>query len=117
MAHFAQLNDNNEVTNVIVVSNDVATTEELGLAFLIDWSGYTNWKQCSYNGTIRKQFPSIGFTYNPIADVFISIQPYPSWTLDENFDWQPPIAKPTDTTMFYVWNEADLTWLAKQKQY
>jgi len=112
MATFAKLDENNVVLEVHVVNNDVldATNEEAtGIAFLTAWSnGYTNWKQTSYNNNIRKQYAGIGFTYDAEADVFIAPQPYSSWTLDSNHDWQPPTAKPVGD---FHWNESTLSWV------
>jgi len=55
----------------------------------------SNWVQTSYNSNIRKQFAGIGYTYDDVNDVFITPQPYPSWSLDDNFDWQTTlIGKP-----------------------
>ena len=105
MAHFAKLDDNNVVIEVNVVNN-----EESGIAFLIEWSGgYSNWKQTSYNGNFRKQYCGAGYSYNAEADVFIAPQPFPSWSLDSSFDWQAPVAYPTDGER-YSWSEDDLTW-------
>ena len=113
MAHFAKLDENNIVLEVNVVNNDTldASNEEAsGIAFLTEWSGgYSNWKQTSYNGNFRKQYASLGYTYDADADVFISIKPYPSWSLDENYDWQPPTSKPTEG--FWQWNESTLSWV------
>lgn len=76
MAHFAKLNDDNVVIDVIVVNNDVldpANEEASGIAFLTDWSGgHTNWKQTSYNGNIRGIYASIGFKYDIDKDEFIA---------------------------------------------
>jgi hypothetical protein len=112
MAHFAKLDNNNVVLEVNVVSNNVLNInneEASGVAFLTQWSnGYSNWKQTSYNGSFRKQYAGIGYTYNPEADVFITPQPFPSWSLDENFDWQAPTPRPEEG--FYSWNEENLTW-------
>lgn len=116
MAHFAKLDENNNVLEVHVVNNDILdphNEEQSGIDFLIDWSGgHLYWKQTSYNGTFRKQYAGIGFIYDPIADVFIGIQPFPSWTLDENFDWQPPKPKPEG---FAWWNEEDQEWVIVQE--
>jgi hypothetical protein len=113
MAHFAKLDNENKVLEVNVVNNaalDPANEEAFGIAFLTEWSGgYTNWKQTSYNNNIRKQYAGIGFSYDPVADVFIAPQPYPSWSLDENFDWQPPTPKPIDG--FWSWDESNLSWV------
>lgn len=103
MAHFAQLDKNNTVINVIVVGDEYE-------AMYADWRkefGET-YVQTSYNNRIRKQYAGIGFTYDPVADVFISPQPYPSWTLDENHDWQSPVTRPSAD---YFWNEETKEWL------
>lgn len=114
MAHFAKLNDNNVVLAVHVVDNnalDASNEEESGIAFLTEWSGgYSNWKQTSYNGNFRKLYCGVGYFYDAVNDVFIEPQPYPSWSLDENFDWQPPVAKPNDD-QFYTWNEETISWV------
>jgi hypothetical protein len=113
MAHFAKLNEDNIVIDVNVVSNsalDSNNEEQSGIEFLTEWSGgYTNWKQTSYNGNIRKQYAGIGYSYNPVADVFISPQPFASWSLDNNFDWQAPTPRPTEG--FWSWDEASLSWV------
>jgi len=100
MAHFVKLNEDNIVIDVNVVNNavlDPNNEEQSGIEFLTEWSGgYTNWKQTSYNGNIRKQYAGIGYSYNPVADVFISPQPFASWSLDNNFDWQAPTPRPTE---------------------
>jgi hypothetical protein len=79
MAHFAKLDDNNTVLEVHVVNNDVldpTDEEQSGVAFLTEWSGgYTGWKQTSYNGTIRKNYAGIGFTYDEARDAFIPPNP------------------------------------------
>ena len=113
MAHFAKLDENNIVVSVNCVANaalDPQNEEASGIAFLIDWSGgYTNWKQTSYNGNIRRRYAGVGFTYDAVNDVFIEPQPYPSWSLDSNFDWQPPTPMPTEGS--WRWDEDSLSWL------
>jgi hypothetical protein len=114
MAHFAKLNENNIVTGVVVVDNSIllqdgVEVEELGKQFLQTLYGDSTWVQTSYNDNIRKQYAGIGMTYNNTDDVFIITQPYESWTLDENYDWHPPVAYPSDNRT-YTWNEADQTW-------
>ena len=112
MAHFAKLNENNIVIEIVVIANSALNSnneEASGIAFLTEWSGgYTNWKQTSYNNNIRKQHASIGCTYDAVNDVFIRPQPYPSWTLDNEFNWQPPTPKPIEGVWY--WNEEELTW-------
>jgi hypothetical protein len=112
MAHFAELDDNNVVKQVVVVKNeelliDGVEVESKGQEFLSNLLG-GNWIQTSYNNNIRKQYAGIGFSYNPVADVFIAPQPYPSWSLDENFDWQPPTPRPEG---LWYWDEATLSWV------
>jgi hypothetical protein len=113
MAHFAKLNEDNIVIDVNVVSNDVLDTsneEESGTVFLTQWSGgYSNWKQTSYNNNFRKQYAGIGYRYDPVADVFIAPQPFASWSLDKNFDWQAPTPRPTEG--FCYWDENSLSWI------
>lgn len=115
MAHFAQLDDNNIVTQVIVVANeelllDGVENETKGILFCKSLLGEdTRWVQTSYNSTIRKNYAGIGFTYDPVNDYFFAPQPYPSWTLDTDAKWQPPVARPTDDK-FYTWNEDTLSW-------
>jgi hypothetical protein len=84
----------------------------MGVAFLIRWSGgYSNWKQTSYTGKIRKHFAGIGYTYDPIRDVFVPPQPFLSWTLNEaTCLWDAPLPYPTDG-QHYEWDEATTNWV------
>jgi hypothetical protein len=115
MAHYAQIDENNIVTQVIVIDNkDTADAngvekEYIGAAFCERLFGGT-WKQTSYNGNIRKNYAGIGYTYNADIDAFVAPKPYPSWTLDANAQWQAPTAMPTDGKM-YSWNEETQTWV------
>jgi hypothetical protein len=115
MAHFAKLNENNEVIQVLVVNNDVilnadnTESEYKGKVFLNSLFGNATWIQTSYNGNIRKQYAGVGYTYDETNDVFIMPQPFASWTLDLNYDWQPPTPYPTDGEL-YKWNEENQTW-------
>jgi hypothetical protein len=112
MAHFAQLDDNNVVTQVIVIDNaelllDGVESEAKGVAFCKSLFGEgTNWVQTSY---IRKNYAGIGYTYDLANDWFYSPQPYPSWTLDADAKWQSPVAYPDDDKI-YLWNESTLSW-------
>ena len=117
MAHFAKV-ENSLITQVIVISNDVCgeptfvfpDTENAGQAFITNVLKLEGtWKQTSFNNNIRKQYAGIGFTYDADADVFVAPQPFPSWTLDTNHDWQPPTPKPEGD---YSWNEEELEWVA-----
>ena len=115
MAHFAKLNENNIVLEVHVVSNnalDASNEEASGIAFLTEWSGgYTNWKQTSYNATIRKNYASTGYKYDNALDAFIPPKPFGSWLLNENIcRWEAPTSMPADEKM-YQWNEEDLEWV------
>jgi hypothetical protein len=107
MAHFAEIDNNGTVLRVLVVGND---QEHRGQDFLANDLGLGGtWVQTSYNNNIRKQFAGVGFKYDADADVFIAPQPYDSWTLDDNYDWQAPLAKPDDENM-YNWNEENQEW-------
>jgi len=105
MAHWAEIDENNIVLRVTVGSNDES---DEGYSWLINNLGGT-WVKTSYNNSIRKQFAGIGFFYDPEADVFISPQPFPSWNLDENHDWQPPTASPEEGSWY--WDEDTLSWV------
>ena len=132
MAHFAQLDSNNVVTQVIVVGNDDTSdsngveVESIGVAFCQKLLGAdTNWKQTSYNSNMRGNYAGIGYTYmSNVAtlgvgstDIFIGQQPYPSWTISTTAaEWQPPSnpgaapalsSEETDAGKFYVWNESN----------
>jgi hypothetical protein len=114
MAHFAKLNENNIVLEVLVVNNsalDLSNEESSGIAFLIEWSGgYSSWKQTSYNGSFRKNYAGIGYTYDATRDAFIAPKPFNSWILDEDTcQWQAPTPKPEDDKL-YTWNESELKW-------
>ena len=115
MAHYARLNIENVVEQVIVINNDDemengVVNEVTGIMFCIALTGHPFWRKTSYNGNMRKQYAGIGYTYDPARDVFIAPQPFPSWTLDENSDWQPPVPMPTDNNI-YSWDENSLSWI------
>ena len=118
MAHFATLNESNIVTNVEVIVNDVildddgVEQEQLGIDFLTSLYGAGNYKQTSYNNNFRKQFAGKGYTYDAVKDKFIEPQPYPSWALDDNDDWQAPVAYPADGNedKVYTWDEETTNW-------
>lgn len=145
MAHFAKLSENNDVLSVEVVAdadtiNDQNIEDEAtGVAFLTNIHGWSLWKKCSYNtrngkhyqadGTestdqskaFRKNFPSIGFKYDPAADGFYDPRkPFDSWTLDSTtLNWSAPVTYPTITDYangakpYYItWDEANLRWTA-----
>ena len=97
MAHFAKVEDG-IVTQVIVADQDFIDNHCTG-----------TWIQTSYNNNMRKQFAGVGYTYDDVNDVFVSPPPYPSWSLDENHDWQPPSPKPDDENT-YTCNEEIQSW-------
>ena len=106
------LKENNIVKQVVVVSNDIATTEEKGIEFLNNLYRKTeNWKQTSYNSNIRKNFAGVGYTYDEDKDAFIALKPFPSWTLNETTcSWEAPVAYPDDGN-YYKWNEETTNWV------
>lgn len=116
MAYFAQIDDDGTVLQVISISNadapDPAPTnsEPLGQAFIADALGLPGqYLQTSYHGNFRKQYAGIGYRYDADADVFVAPQPYPSWTLDSNHNWQPPTPRPTEGRWY--WDEDTLSWI------
>lgn len=116
MAHFAQLDENNIVTQVIVVNNsDISDengneSEAVGVAFCQSLLG-GNWKQTSYNGTICKNYAGIGYQYDSTRDAFIPPKPSASWVLDEeSCQWTSPVAYPTDGKI-YQWDEPTTSWV------
>ena len=114
MAHFAKLDDNNIVLEVNVVANealDPLNEEESGIAFLTEWSGgYSNWKQTSYNGTMRKNYAGVGFKYDEERDAFIPPKLYESFIFNEELcRWEPPIPQPEGDK--WIWNEESGEWI------
>ena len=108
MAHYAFLDNNNIVTEVIVGIDETELIENLDTeTWYSNFRGQTC-KRTSYNNRIRKQYAGIGYKYDSNADVFIAPQPYLSWSLDNNSDWQPPTPMPTEGEWY--WDEANLTW-------
>lgn len=117
MAHFAHLDEHNVVTRVVIVSNDDMTddngneVEALGVAVCESIVGPGSWVQTSINNSFRKQYGGVGSTYDADADVFIAPKPeaFPSWVLNADYDWEPPIAEPSEGGP-YRWNEETQTW-------
>jgi hypothetical protein len=110
MAHYAFLDDNNVVTEVITGKDESELID--GLTPEV-WYGNFRGQVCkrtSYNHNIRKQYAGIGYSYDATADVFIVPQPFESWSLDSNYDWQAPIAYPADGKD-YSWDEANQVWV------
>jgi len=125
MAHFAQLDENNVVTQVIVVANEDTSdvngneVEEIGVAFCKKLLGAdTNWKQTSYNNTFRVRYAGIGYSYNAELDAFIAPKPFESWVLNtETADWESPVGPAPALTeaeiearSFYRWDEEAGAW-------
>jgi hypothetical protein len=117
MAHFAEVDENGLVLRVVRLNNDDApdpateNSEPLGQAFIASLGLDGEWRQTSYNANFRKAYAGPGFRYDPDADVFIAPQPYPSWTLDANHDWQPPTPRPSEGGP-WRWDEDTLTWVS-----
>jgi len=119
MAHFAELDENNIVLRVLVFDDadvnanggDQSQTAASFCETIVPFSETgVKWVQTSFNNNFRKQYASRGFTYNPTQNVFIKPQPFSSWSLDGNNDWQAPITYPTvteegDITYYIYWNE------------
>ena len=130
MAHFAELDENNIVTRVVVVSNDIETAAGPlgennmhvdGETWCVNFFKGGTWKQTSYNHNFRKQYAGIGYTYDSSKDKFIKVKPYSSWSLDSNDDWQAPVTYPSITTYdssgtekYYgiSWDEDNTRWTA-----
>jgi len=126
MASFAKIGLNNKVIEVHSLHNNElkdsngVEQEVLGIDFLTKLTGWSIWKQTSYNtlggvhrlgGTpFRKNHAGIGYTYDEDRDAFIPKQPYPSWTLNESTClWEAPSARPDDGKE-YKWNETTKSW-------
>ncbi len=115
MAHFAKINSDNIVEQIVVVNNgdcgggNFPQSEAVGQQFCINLFGEGTWKQTSYNSNFRKNFAGIGFTYDEFLDAFVSPKPYPSWILDENAKWQPPVPYPENGK--YYWDEDSFSWI------
>ena len=118
MAHYAWINSDNVVINVTTGVDETVIQQGVGGSTEAWEQFYTQAinqdgvyvKRTSYNNNIRKQYASIGYTYDSVADVFVAPQPYPSWTLDTNHNWQPPTPKPEGD---HSWNETELEWIKK----
>lgn len=127
MAHFAQLDENNVVTQIIVVANEDCQdgegneSEAVGVAFCQSLFGAdTNWKQTSYNNNFRYRYASIGGSYDETLDVFREPQPFNSWTYNSStYEWEAPVPYPDDVVYDddgigdkqYNWSETDLNWV------
>jgi hypothetical protein len=111
MAHYAFLDENNIVTEVIVGIDETELIEGLDPE---TWYGNFRGQKCvrtSYNRNIRKNYAGIGHTYDETLDAFIEAKPFESWMLnEETCTWEAPIAMPTDDK-FYMWNEETISWV------
>ena len=122
MAHFAQIDSDNIVTQIIVVADSDAPNEAAGIAFCQELLGAdTNWVQTSYNGNIRFRYAGNGMKYDSTSNVFYHQQPYPSWVLNTStWVWDAPVALPDDAgfddadnptqLVSYDWDEGSTTW-------
>ena len=117
MAHFASLDINNKVLQVVVISNedvdanggDQSAEAETFVATIVPFVPFGGaWKQTSYNNNFRKQYAGIGFSYDATKDKFIEPQPYSSWSLDASDDWKAPVTYPTVTEISS--NPISITW-------
>jgi len=130
VAHFAKLDSNNEVLEVLVVMNDDIKdesgneVEQIGIDYLEAQIGHSSWVQTSYNGSFRKHYAGVGYTYDSTRDAFISLQPFPSWVLnEETCSWESPVPYPEDvisidengdevtSTASYSWDETSKEWV------
>jgi hypothetical protein len=118
MAHFAKLDENNVVINVIVIDNSVLLdennieSENKGILFCENQFGGSNWKQTSYNKNFRMNFAGIGMKYDEVLDAFIHQQPYPSWIFDaSNGTWNPPKER---ISIWWEWSEEYQDWIPPQ---
>jgi len=113
MSHFAEVDENATVVRVVVVHNDVITVdgvedEQRGIDFLDDlYPESGTWVQTSYNNHIRSRYAVTGSTYDTDRDAFIGPQPFPSWTLNADNEWEAPTPK----VAYYQWDEATLAWV------
>ena len=127
MAHFAELNSSNEVIRVVVISNedvdanggDLHADAETFVASIVPHSeNGVAWKQTSYNHNFRKQYAGIIHYYDATKDKFIDLQPFPSWSLDSNDDWQAPVTFPNTVDIGGLranaaWDEANQRWIGR----
>lgn len=116
MAHFAQIDENNIVQQIIVVANsdcgnlEFPDSESIGQDFSKSIRLNGTWKQTSYSGSFRKNYAGIGYSYDESRDSFIPIKPYDSWILNEtSCRWESPISVPNQESMF-VWDEENQRW-------
>ena len=116
MAHFAKLNKENIVEQIIVINDEVLLDENgieqdhIGIDLCKYLYNYQNFKRTYMDGSIRKNYASIGYTYDENRNAFIPPKPFDSWTLNENSClWEAPVAYPNDGQQ-YEWNEETTSW-------
>jgi len=118
MAHFAQIDENNIVIQVIVINNEILLdtndneSEAKGIDFCESLYGHRDWVQTSYNGNMRYNYAGIGYTWDSENDAFYAPQPFASWSLNEDYVWEAPVPYPEDASpeKIYEWDEDNLTW-------
>jgi hypothetical protein len=116
MAHFAKLDQENNVLSVHVVNNEVIRvdgieSEQAGIDFLTSLHGHSLWKQTSYNKQFRSNYAIVGGVYDYARDAFLDPKPYPSWVLnEETMNWQAPTDRPDDQNT-YNWSETTQSWV------
>lgn len=128
MAHYARINQDNIVTYVTPIPNEMITdingVEHEDWAFrhlytTIPDSLSDRWVQTSYNNNFRVRYAGLGYTYNETLDAFVRPKPYESWVLNtQTADWDPPVPMPTDAPegSIYVWNEENIEWTLETPQ-
>ena len=122
MAHFAQIDENNVVIQVVVIDNadceddNGNESESVGIAFCQSLFGSdTTWVQTSYNASFRNRYASIGGTWNSSLNSFVDAKPYDSWVFNQTTtDWDPPVPDPSDADSLYYWDESTTSWVEAQ---
>lgn len=115
MAHFAKVNDDNIVLDIIRINDEdcgggsFPEAEKIGQEFISSLGISGRWIQTSYNNSFRKKYAQMGYSYLPDKDVFVEPQPFPSWQLNSDSEWVAPVQKPEDGN-HYLWNESDKSW-------
>lgn len=116
MAHFAKIDGNQKVTEVIVIDNkelqglDFPSSEPIGQQYIANIGLAGNWLQTSYNGKFRKKYAGIGYTFDKKLDAFLAPKPFDSWVLGSSFDWEPPTPYPSSLNKIHTWNESKKSW-------
>jgi len=117
MAEFAKIGLNNTVLDVVCVADEQITlpdgriSEDLGIAYLHKLLGHETWLLTKLDRSIRKNYAGIGYTYDKDLDAFIPPKPFPSWILNNDFQWESPVPAPTFDGNFYDWDEELKQWV------